>query len=243
MDTGRILSWNGWNKCSGSFPLFSVSFSIQQTIFSVWHHFVNFKESTYPNLPFLGRWENLAVRAHPEVTAHSLISSCSPVAAVLTSSPAQSSLPARFRPPGVNVPSDVANNTSNPLLIFRCFYFSLWRETVWLQPRACTCTAGSVRSCSSHFITTPVDWLKPGENFYSSPLASQWAKAAKLYLSSWPTDPHFPGSCSPTRGGQQAATLSAWCERLRSASVAGNAGCWLLAWYKIQGTIKPIESN
>lgn len=129
MDTGRILSWKGWNKCSSSFPLFSVSFSIQQIIFSVLHHFVNIKESTYPNLPFLGRWENLALRAHPEVTGHPLISSCSPVAAVLTSSPAQSSLPARFRPSGVNMPSDIANNTSNPLLIFRCFYFCLWRET------------------------------------------------------------------------------------------------------------------
>lgn len=232
MDTGRILSWKGWNKCSSTFPLFSVSFSIQQTIFSVLHHFVNINESMYPNLPFLGRWEN-SCKSSPRSHEASLWQLCSPL-----------HLPAQFRLSGVNGAQwHGKQHIQPPFNLQMLLFLSLTWERVWLQPRACTCTAGSVRSCSSHFITTPVDWLKPGENFYSSPLASQWAKAAKLYLSSWPTDPHFPGSCSPTWGGQQAATPSAWCERLRSASVAGNAGCWLLAWYKIQGTIKPIESN
>lgn len=167
-----------------------------------------------------------------------------PGAGTLTSPPAPSSCPVQLRQSGSCINStqrsDTANNISNPFLILSCFYslfLSLMGDGVQLTTRARTCTSGPALSFSNHFINTPSDWLKPGVNFYSSPLASEWAKVAKLPLSSWPTDPHFPVS------RQQTATPHVWCERLHGVKAVGNAGCWFLAWSKIQGTIKPTESH
>lgn len=101
-------------------------------------------------------------------------------------------------------------------------YFYLWRET---EPNL---RLRHVLGFPNHFINAPSDWLKPGVNFYPSLLASEWAEAAKAKLPFSSADPRV---LSPH---QQTAML--W-------NAAANAGCWLLARCKNQGTIKPTESH
>lgn len=140
--------------------------------------------------------------------------------------------------PVLTVPGEATWQITYPplLLIPSCFYslfLSLTGDRVQLESRARTRASGSALSFSNHFINTPSDWLKPGVNFYSSPLAGERAKVAK-------PPPFLLAHRSPLC---QTATPHAWCERLHGVKVVGNAGCWLPAWSKIQGTIKPIESH